>query len=130
MNQSTLAFLLVIGSALLVSAEISSHQDLNKVEARTDKDLKDAKERWIPNEDEDIWDDDMMQHPIDEGPRRVSALSMKPFGGHLAIALGCLHSLDSSSAPDDRPRQMCRSVRAGRENREHSMLSSADMCSA
>lgn len=58
-------------SLLLVSAEISTHQDQNKPEFHTDKDLKDAKERWIVNED-DIWDDDMMQHPIDEGPRRVS----------------------------------------------------------
>lgn len=72
MKHSTLACFLTLASVLLVCAEISTHQDQNKVEIHTGKDLKDAKERWIQN-DEDLWDDDMMQHPIDEGPRRVSA---------------------------------------------------------
>lgn len=72
MRHLTLAFLITFSASfLLVSAEISTHQDQNKAEFHTDKDLKDAKERWIVNED-DIWDDDMMQHPIDEGPRRAS----------------------------------------------------------
>lgn len=72
MKHATLACFLTFASVLLVCAEISTHQDQNKVEIHTGKDLKDAKERWIQN-DEDLWDDDMMQHPIDEGPRRVSA---------------------------------------------------------
>lgn len=71
MKLVTLVYLFTVATSVhLVSAEISTHQDQNKPEYHTDKDLKDAKERWIVNEDE-MWDDDMMQHPIDEGPRRV-----------------------------------------------------------
>lgn len=73
MKHLTLVYLFAVAASIhWVSAEISNHQDQNKAEYHTDKDLKDAKERWIINEDE-MWDDDMMQHPIDEGPRRVSA---------------------------------------------------------
>lgn len=64
---SVLAFFLFSG---LVSAEIADSKDQNKPFKVLEKDVEDAKERWIQNED---WgDDDMMQHPIDEGPRRVS----------------------------------------------------------
>lgn len=35
-----------------------------------EKDLKQAKARWIQLQKDD-WDDDMMQRPIDEPPRRV-----------------------------------------------------------
>ena len=56
---------------VMANAEISGTQNQNNAFQVLDDDLKDAKERWIQNDD-DIWDDDMMQHPIDEGPRRVS----------------------------------------------------------
>ena len=71
MKHSTLACILGLSiCGVLVVAEISNNHGQNKP-LHTDKDLKDAKERWIQNDDE-VWDDDMMQHPIDEGPRRVS----------------------------------------------------------
>lgn len=57
---------------LLIKAEISDSNNQNKPQFKVlDKDVEDAKERWM--ELEDWGDDDMMQHPIDEGPRRVSA---------------------------------------------------------
>lgn len=70
-----LSGLLVCLSLVLIEAEIRTDSgQQNKPSFKVlDKDLEDAKERWIPNVEEDDWDeDDMMQHPIDEGPRRVS----------------------------------------------------------
>ena len=56
----------------MINAEISdSGAQQNKPEFKVlGKDLEEAKERWM--ELEDWGDDDMMQHPIDEGLRRVS----------------------------------------------------------
>jgi len=74
MNYSLGLFLALFAlymSVLLVSCEIAKNQEHNKNFQVLDKDVKDAKERWIQN-DEDLWDDDMMQHPIDEGPRRTN----------------------------------------------------------
>lgn len=68
MKQTIVIFLLMV---VMANAEISGTQNQNNAFQVLDDDLKDAKERWIQNDD-DIWDDDMMQHPIDEGPRRVS----------------------------------------------------------
>lgn len=61
--------IILLGFITFASAEIVDHLNANKEFQVHDKDLKDAKERWIQEED---WGDDMMQHPIDEGPRRVS----------------------------------------------------------
>ena len=56
----------------MINAEISdSGAQQNKPEFKVlEKDLEEVKERWM--ELEDWGDDDMMQHPIDEGLRRVS----------------------------------------------------------
>lgn len=60
---------------VLIKAEISSDSAKeNKADFKVlEKDVDEAKERWM--ELEDWGDDDMMQHPIDEGPRRVNPFS-------------------------------------------------------
>lgn len=72
MTNSLFYLLFVLSSLfLLIKAEISDSNNQNKPQFKVlDKDVEDAKERWM--ELEDWGDDDMMQHPIDEGPRRVS----------------------------------------------------------
>ena len=63
---------LFVTSFVMINAEISdSGSQQNKPEFKVlEKDLEEVKERWM--ELEDWGDDDMMQHPIDEGLRRVS----------------------------------------------------------
>ena len=63
----------------LVCAEVSTTNEQNKPIPILDKDVEDAKERWIPNMDENDEDEDIMQHPIDEGPRRVSLICLFVF---------------------------------------------------
>lgn len=69
-------FSIVLNAIISVKSEISDKHENNKPYQVLDKDVNDAKERWIQNDDEwdNLWDNDLMQHPIDEGPRRVSAI--------------------------------------------------------
>ncbi|KAH9423123.1 uncharacterized protein LOC113793207 [Dermatophagoides pteronyssinus] len=62
---------LFVTSFVMINAEISdSGAQQNKPEFKVlEKDLEEVKERWM--ELEDWGDDDMMQHPIDEGLRRT-----------------------------------------------------------
>lgn len=83
MKQTIVIFLLMV---VMANAEISGTQNQNNAFQVLDDDLKDAKERWIQNDD-DIWDDDMMQHPIDEGPRRT----------HRELGEMCTYSHDCQS---------------------------------
>lgn len=76
MNYTSICAFLFLMLTTLVHAEIDDGRKLNKKVKILDKDVEDAKERWITNE-EDWGDDDMVQHPIDEGPRRVSTTTTK-----------------------------------------------------
>jgi len=63
---------LVVQLAILSDA-VGPHknQKLSKKDYKVkEKDLKNAKARWIQVHDDEEWGDDMMQHPIDEPPRR------------------------------------------------------------
>lgn len=51
----------------MVCAEVRNGDGKNKVPI-DDVDVEVAKERWM---EEDWGDTDLLQHPIDEGPRRV-----------------------------------------------------------
>ncbi|KAF7490293.1 hypothetical protein SSS_02918 [Sarcoptes scabiei] len=72
---------------VLIKAEISSDSAKeNKADFKVlEKDVDEAKERWM--ELEDWGDDDMMQHPIDEGPRRT----------HRELGEMCTYSRDCRS---------------------------------
>ncbi len=65
---------LVVQLALMSDAVgTPKNQKLSKKDYKVkEKDLKNAKARWIQGHDDEEWGDDMMQHPIDEPPRRVS----------------------------------------------------------
>lgn len=70
MSRTAILAILLFAMATCAIAEIADTQRQHNQFELHDKDIQDAKERWIQEED---WGDDMMQHPIDEGPRRVSA---------------------------------------------------------
>jgi len=69
--KTTLILLVLMFIGVTLAGEFARKPNLKKDYKFKEKDLKQAKARWIQVQDED-WGDDMMQKPIDEPPRRVS----------------------------------------------------------
>jgi len=62
---------MVIVSVTLVTGDVYKSVKLTKKDYKVkEKDLKQAKARWIQVQRDYDWGDDMMQKPIDEAPRR------------------------------------------------------------
>lgn len=70
MNTS-LILLVMMFIGVTLAGEFARKPSVKKDYKFKEKDLKQAKTRWISIQEED-WGDDMMQKPIDEPPRRVS----------------------------------------------------------
>jgi len=69
MKTSVIFLVIILCIGVTLAGEFHKKPNSKKDYKVKEKDLKLAKARWIQIQDED-WGGDMMQHPIDEPPRR------------------------------------------------------------